>query len=98
GFEVEVSEPTELIVYFDELLKDRDVDHLRLVCQNYIVYQLEPGNYTLESFEPYTLQYVKPVITKGRAITRNWYIRQYVGADVSGSSFSTSDERLNRIF
>lgn len=98
GFEVEVSEPTELTIYFDELLKDQDVDHLRLVCQNYIVYQLEPGNYTLESFEPYTLQYVKPVITKGRAITRNWYIRQYVGADVSGSSFTTSDERLNRIF
>lgn len=98
GFEIHVTEPAELTVLFDELLKEDDVDPTRLVCNNYLNFTLAPGVYQFETFEPYTMQYVKPIFAKGAGNIRNWHIRQYVGADVWGAQFSASDTRLPRIF
>lgn len=98
GFTLQVSEPSELVVYFDEILKYDDVDPTRLVCQNYLIYELQPGTYSLETFEPYTMQYVKPVFRRGKGRISDWYVRQYVSADVAGSSFGASDPRLEKVF
>lgn len=91
--------PVKLCFFWDEILnKDGDIDPYRLGCQNEICYELEPGTYHLESFEPYTLQYLKVRIESGDGVVSEPYIRQYVNGDVAQASFACSDTSMNRIF
>ena len=56
---------TRLFLAFDEILTNSDVDFKRLGCVNIVAYELEPGSYELESFEPYTLRYLKLIVLDG---------------------------------
>lgn len=99
GAKVKVNTPCKIIFSWDEILNDRgDVNARRLNSESFLHYQLEPGEYNLESFEPYTLQYLKVKVESGDCTIRDPYIRQYVNSDVSHASFSCNDERLNLIF
>ncbi len=97
GAEVQVTSPSKITFAWDEILTNGDVDIHRLSCNNSITYELQPGQYTLETFEPYTLQYLK-VETEGDCSVGNFYIRQYVNGDVSQAKFTCSDEKINSIF
>ena len=97
GAKVKVTTPSKVTFSWDEILSDGDVNIRRLGCNSTIIYELQPGQYTLESFEPYTLQYLK-VQTEGDCSVSDCYIRQYVNSDVSRASFTCNDERLNTIF
>ena len=60
GMRVKVEEPALLRVSFDELLgADGHVHIERLGCQAYVIYELAAGEYDLESFEPYTMQFAE---------------------------------------
>ena len=97
GAKVQVNTPSKVIFTWDEILMDGDVNIRRLGCNSTIVYELQPGLYSLESFEPYTLQYLK-VQTEGDCSVSDCYIRQYVNSDVARANFSCNDERLNIIY
>ena len=96
GLEVSVSEPTTLTVDFEELLTDGVIKH-RMAFRGYIVYELQPGEYTLESFEPYTMQYAQVTI-EGNASVSRIYLRDYCNSAVQAGQFSCDNEDLNRIF
>ncbi len=98
GMEITCRERTHLLVAFDEILSSGDVDFKRLGCVNVISYDLEPGTYRLESIEPYTLRYLKLLVTAGGIEARNIYLREYAGSGVDQAHFAASDERLNRLF
>ncbi len=98
GATVTCKTPTTLYVTFDEILHDGDVNFRRLGCVNAVGYELQPGTYALESFEPYTLRYARFSVLLGGATIRNVYLREYVCDEASGGRFACSDERLNRIF
>jgi len=98
GTELEVTQSGRFFLTFDEILTNNDVDFKRLDCINAITYDLEPGKYTLESFEPYTLRYLKMIATDGAARINAIYLREYANPDVSQASFQCNDERLNRIY
>ena len=87
-----------LYLVFDEILTDGDVDFKRLGCVNAIGYDLQPGTYKLESFEPYTLRYAKVLVLEGEGEIESIYLREYVNPDVWEAHFACSDERLNRLF
>lgn len=89
---------TRLFVTFDEILSKGDVDCRRLDCVNIVLYELEPGAYRVESFEPYTLRYLKLIVLEGDCDVANVYLREYVNPDAARAKFATSDERFNRIF
>lgn len=89
---------TRLFFAFDEILSNGDVDWKRLGCVNIVLYELEPGTYKVESFEPYTLRYLKLMVLEGDCEVTDVYLRQYVNPDAGRATFATSDERLNRIF
>jgi alpha-L-rhamnosidase len=89
---------TRLFLTFDEILSDGDVDFKRLDCVNIIAYELQPGSYDLESFEPYTLRYLKLIVLEGDCEVQNLYLREYAGAGVWQAHFAASDQRLNRLF
>ena len=98
GMEIEVIQPGRFFLTFDEILSENDVDFKRLGCINAVTYDLEPGKYQLESFEPYTLRYLKIISAQGAAQVKNLYLREYANPDTDRSFFTCSDLRLNRIF
>jgi len=89
---------TRLFLTFDEILRDGDVDFKRLGCVNVLTFELEPGDYALESFEPYTLRYLKLFTLAGDCEVRDPYLREYACPDAVRAHFAASDERLNRLF
>lgn len=98
GAEVACVRPTTLYVTFDEVLTKGDVDSKRLGCVNAVCYELQPGTYRLESFEPYTLRYLKLNVLAGECKVRNLYLREYANGEADEAQFSCSDPALNRIF
>jgi alpha-L-rhamnosidase len=98
GAKIACRSKTRLFLTFDEILSNGDVDFKRLGCVNIISYELQPGSYELESFEPYTLRYLKVIVLAGDCDVQNLYLREYAGAGVWQAHFAASDERLNRLF
>jgi len=98
GARVKCDRKTRLFLMFDEILSAGDVDFKRLRCVNAVCYELEPGEYSLESFEPYTMRYLKLTVLEGDCEIRDVYLRQYANAEASRGQFSCSDRRLNEIF
>jgi len=99
GAKVACEKPTQLYVTFDEVLNDAGmVNHHRLGCINIVAYELEPGTYEVESFEPYTLRYARLFVDDGTCRVSNLHIREYVNPDTDKASFSAPDERLEKLF
>ena len=98
GATVTVLRPTRLYFTFDEILTGGDVDFKRLGCVNIVTYDLAPGSYRLESFEPYTLRYLKLLVEDGECDVQRIYLREYVNPEVGLAHFASSDDRLNRLF
>ncbi len=98
GATVECTKPTRFYMTFDEILSNGDVDFKRLGCVNCVLYELKPGTYNLESFEPYTAQYVKLMALDGACTVSNVHMREYVNPDTWGAHFAASDDRLNILF
>lgn len=91
--------PTRIYFVFDEILDKDDVSVTRLSCCNVVTYDLAAaGTYRVESFEPYTLRYLK-VITAGAACeVSDLHFREYVNSATDRATFRASDETFNRIF
>jgi alpha-L-rhamnosidase len=98
GASVTVHTPTKLYFTFDETLTDGDVDFKRLMCVNIVAYSLAPGSYKLETFEPYTLRFLKPMVIEGECEIDHVYLREYTAPDVWTADFHSSDEGLNELF
>ena len=59
---------TKLYLTFDELLtQGGDINWARMGCTSAVGYELEPGRYELETFEPYELRYLKVMVLEGEA-------------------------------
>lgn len=99
GMRVKVEEPALLRVSFDELLgADGHVHIERLGCQAYVIYELAAGEYDLESFEPYTMQFAEAVVESGKCTIERMYMRDYCNADVWRGTFSSDNAELDRLF
>ncbi|AJY74261.1 family 78 glycoside hydrolase catalytic domain [Paenibacillus beijingensis] len=99
GVRLTVKKPAKLYITFDEILSGQgDVDFLRLVCVNAIGYELEPGQYDLESMEPYTLRYAKLMVMRGEVAVEAVSLREYINPDTETASFRCDREPLNEIF
>lgn len=98
GATVEVNTKTRLFFTFDEILRKGDVDFKRLGAVNAIEYDLAPGTYFLESFEPYTFRYLKVMSLSGDCVVGQVYLREYANDSVWDAAFRCSDDRMNRIY
>jgi alpha-L-rhamnosidase len=95
---VRCQEPTTLVLAFDEVLRDNDVDFKRLGCVNLIHYELPAGTWRLESFEPYTFRYLKAIALKGKCSLSELAIREYGCSEVNRAQFRASDPALEKLF
>jgi len=91
-------ERTRVFLLFDEILSCGDVDFKRCSCVNIVTCEMAPGCYTFESFEPYTLRYLKLVVMQGSCKVNDVSLREYANPDVRAAHFAASDERFNRLF
>ena len=98
GATIRCRKPTRLFFTFDEILTKGDVDFLRYDCVNIVTYELPAGEFHVESFEPYTLRYLKLITLGGDCELRGLYLREYAAPDVWRAQFACADPRLNRIF
>lgn len=92
------SKPSRIVLTFDEILTDGDVDFKRLGCVNVVTYDLLPGEYRVESIEPYTMRYVKVHCLRGECQIHEVGLREYAHPEPRAAKFHASDERLNRLF
>lgn len=98
GATITCAEPVTVYFAFDEILTDSDVLWHRMGCAQFVPYYLEPGTYTVEFFEPYTLRYVKVMVVGGACTIENVYLREYVYPDAFEATFASSDPRLATLF
>lgn len=99
GMTLKVDEPSKLRFAFDEILTDDGhVNGDRFGCYAYLTYELQPGRYTLEAFEPNTMQYVEVLASEGGCTVEKMWMRDYCGADVTRARFECDDEAMNRLF
>ncbi len=98
GIRLRVTERAKLYLLFDEILKEGDVDFLRLGCVNAIGWELEPGEYDLETIEPYTMRYAKLMLMSGEAEIRAITLRELVNPDTEAATFRCDREALNAVF
>ena len=98
GAKVTVRKPARLFITFDEILSDGDVDFKRLNGVNIVTYELSEGVYNIESFEPYTLRFIKFIVLEGECDLEEIYLREYVNPEADQAHFACSDDRFNRLF
>jgi len=98
GAKVKCDKPSRFVLAFDEILTGADVDFKRLGCVNLLTYELEPGEYRIESIEPYTMRYLKIICFEGNCTFEELYFREYAHPEPKVARFHASDERLNRLF
>ena len=98
GARIRCEKDVRLFLTFDEILSGGDVDFKRMNCVNIISYELQPGTYEVESFEPYTLRYLKLIAVDGACEVERIILREYANSDVFEARFACSGRDLNRIF
>ena len=98
GAKIKTKQSLHLYITFDEILSDNDVNFTRLGCVNLIYYELSPGEYEVETFEPYTLRYLKLLALDGECTVENLYLRELACPDSYNAYFSCSDHRINDLF
>ena len=98
GAKLNCRSKARVLLTFDEILSQGDVDFKRLGCVNIITCELQPGTYEIESFEPYTLRYLKLIALEGDCEVERLWLREYVDSTSASAHFAASDERFNRLF
>ncbi|MFC1558533.1 hypothetical protein ACFL40_04170 [candidate division KSB1 bacterium] len=98
GAKIKCKSNTRFFFTFDELLTDGDVSITRLGCTNVVEYSMQAGTYEVETFEPYTLRYLKLIVFDGECEVENIYLRDYANPESYKAHFAASDERLNILF
>lgn len=96
--EVSCRGPVRLMVVFDEVLIDGDIDLQRNKTLNLAYYELQSGEYALESIEPYTFRYLKLIEIDGVAEVKTLGIREYANPEASRATFECSDPDLVKLF
>ncbi|HQH69858.1 MAG TPA: hypothetical protein PK166_15780 [Candidatus Hydrogenedentes bacterium] len=98
GATITCSSPVTVYLAFDEILTRNDVHWARMGCAQFVPYYLAPGTYQVESFEPYTMRYVKVMAVGGACTIEHAYLREYVYPDAYEATFASSDPRLATLF
>ena len=100
GLSVRAEAPVTIYLTYDEILQpDGAVDFLRTDTMATITWHLTaPGDYALESFEPYGCKYVRVLSVGGRATVSAPYLRTYESPSAARAQFRSSDPALERIF
>lgn len=68
--ELEVTEDTQFMVGFDEILTEGDVALFRMQAINSVIWKLKKGKYSLITNEPYSMKYLKLINKSENAVVK----------------------------
>lgn len=68
--ELEVTEDTQFMVGFDEILTEGDIALFRMQAINSVIWKLKKGNYSLITNEPYSMKYLKLINKSENAVVK----------------------------
>ena len=98
SLKIKSDEPNEILLTFSEIISpDNTVDYRFGGMTRAILWRIPAGEYTLENFEPYSMQYIAVYPLKG-AVTINDFEMVCFGADKPDVKLKSSDTELNAIF
>ena len=95
-FEVECQEDASVVLTYDEMLYNGDVNYRRMSSYAGMIFRVKAGSYKLSSFEPYTCKYVK-IHAVGNDITVKKFGSRFFGA-IGTSRKCVGDGELCEIF
>lgn len=89
---------TEIYFIFDEsITKEGFVDPTRLECANVVKWTLQKGDYSLQTLEPYTLQFAQLIVAKGTVKPNNVSISLFENSECYNATAQIDDDKLQRI-
>ncbi len=95
---LEAHSDSEIYVLFDEILgSSGDIKINRLSCANIIKWKIKKGKYTLSSFEPYSLKYLKICVVSGELADISPSVTLYENSSAYKLKFNIKDEGLELI-
>ncbi len=97
---VRVLSPATLYVVFDEIPTNASgfsLTFFRNTTQNILSYELGVGDFHLQSFEPYTAQYIQVIVASGVVDQVTTGITRFENPDADRLSFACEDSKLNAI-
>lgn len=96
---VHCDEPSVLHISFDEILTETgDVDSRRMQCVNVVRLELEAGDHSFMTMEPYGFKYVKLHCLTGKATVEDVHLREYVHPYPSVVSLPSANEAEQSIY
>ncbi|MBR2839519.1 MAG: hypothetical protein IKE55_12085 [Kiritimatiellae bacterium] len=99
GLKVKCTRPGTVAVKFDETLVDGEVSPTRYSCANVVAWEfMEPGEYSVESFEPYTLKFADVIACSGAFEVSAPSLRTYKNPEARRAAVNCSDPEIARIF
>ena len=97
GATVTCTQPARFYFTFDEILSEGGVNCVR-TRSDIVRFELAPGRYELEAFEPYGLRYLRLVALDAGCVVENVYLRRIEHPGAWEAQFLCDDPGLNRIF
>ncbi len=97
-FDITAEADTEIIVHFDEVLKDGDVTPERLLShQRGVIWFISKGTYSIITNEPYTVNYLKLINkSEGKVTVKKFGITEFA-ADIEYKPLDSGNENLDLI-
>ncbi|MBQ4269422.1 MAG: hypothetical protein IJB97_07240 [Clostridia bacterium] len=90
---------TEIYLIFDEsITNDGFVDPTRLSCASVVKWTLQKGDYSLQTLEPYTLQFAQLIVKKGSVKPNSVSICLFENSECYNVNAQIDDDKLQRIF
>ena len=99
GIKVKCRKPGKIAVKFDEILVDGEVSPTRYKCANVVAWNFEaPGEYAVESFEPYTLRFAEVLACDGEFVVSAPFLRTYKNPEARRARMWCSDPAVEKVF
>ena len=98
SLKMKADEDSLLYIAADEILKDGDVDPLRLGAVAAIRLEVKKGDYTFISAEPYGFRYMKLICAKGRAEVDKISLLEYRYPEKITSFYGGEDSVIAKIY
>ena len=96
--ELEVLERSRILILWDEVLNDQGfIDPLRMRMANMIRLDLNAGIFNFESFEPYTMRYIKVVILNGSARINGVRLRLFENPDCNRFKYDFANKEYTEL-
>lgn len=102
-FSFNVKKKATIYALFDEIdtneSKEGPIGILfyRNTTHNVITYELDPGEYKLDAFEPYTAKYIRIFVLEGEVEVDGVSIRLFENPDIKNISFSFEDKKFEKV-